>query len=1207
MCVDNLKRFDDLLEDLGEESHNFEKVMKKTQEIKNTQLEEEIYTPEGFDSSELIDIQGDGSDFSPSQEKFAFADAEDTDNQEYEAIEDAIEEDFSHNHSFQDSHSQNSYSEFHAQPVNAYQPDAIDLIVDGIFKSIDTPEYKEKRAKGLFAPKFTDDDEYDDDDDIGYVETEDLENLFGAPKELVELNQNFESLQNDLDDLDDIDSLLSEAKAFSKDEPEENEENFDNLDEENALETPFEENLEEMPLDLSQETKLEDNLDLGLSDDTFSDLSDFEMTDGEDLSLGLEDEPQDQHEDLENLEELPKDSLDTHAEEVEEAQDFELNNQEEDFATLGSLDDFPLEDTSLETLDAPQEKTEDFDPFTLDSEGLGDLNNFIGDKKDSTGGDFDFDLSLDDKLDAEELTNEPLSDIAQEITPINLDDDILDSGIAEEIPSAHEDIETLEEIPDIVALDEGEDFSPVLMSEEIADNLEVAQNQNLEEEIANIDDWEQEYENFQETEPLIANTPSEDLKSHQSYQTEDFSYQEPSHTQKEAPSQATLSDADVHKIQKNLNKLPLTLALHIRDILIKPQFNTKTKELITQELLKDFPNTFRLEALAGKDGTYQEGSKTSFMPVLKALAALVIIAFIISLGYFFIIKPYQDNKNLLQAGLEDIEKGQFDLGKDKFNRANPNLKWYNRYAEKFLEKNNYKDAEEKLVGIRDQAFNVIKLGAVDLDFENECTRLNIANLYLKQNRFEKALEDDTNPSKQYDDSLFYLHHQKPDSFDYADKVGNAYMLWANQVKNIPEKQKILKKAYDFYHQYYNEHPKVLDAFSRITQLSIDLDDEVDKKLDFITQHNLMPKLHHKTLAKLGLYFTEKERYNIVYQAISLLNHQKTTEPWAYYMMGNYYYKADNMDLAELSLIKGIHFNGEYNDKKQRIGTTDKKLESQMANMLGEVYLALANEYTGPTKFNQEKQDKFTKLSLYHFNQAKINDPDNALSYFHYGNMQYNFYNDYKKASEDFLTAYTMLKENQDLIPSQLYYHLSVSLYKTGKNNPERQKEWTEKSLEFLSELRTGSSFRIRPAVEYLLGMLYYDLGYFEESKEKFNNVLEYYQEDLSGFLRKPNPMSVRQNKIFYFLAVTHNNLGCIYQNLSIKNPSQNYEEQARLHFYKAIEMGTRYRNDNVLALSRLNLNDSLLRDNLRYAENFKIGKRPAYLYDFTPKYLEEYE
>lgn len=328
------------------------------------------------------------------------------------------------------------------------------------------------------------------------------------------------------------------------------------------------------------------------------------------------------------------------------------------------------------------------------------------------------------------------------------------------------------------------------------------------------------------------------------------------------------------KYKKNLNKLPLTLALHIRDILVKPQFNTKTKELITQELLKDFPNTFRLEALAGKDGTYQEGSKTSFMPVLKALAALVIIAFIISLGYFFIIKPYQDNKNLLQAGLEDIEKGQFDLGKDKFNRANPNLKWYNRYAEKFLEKNNYKDAEEKLVGIRDQAFNVIKPGAVDLDFENERTRLNIANLYLKQNRFEKALEDDTNPSKQYDDSLFYLHHQKPSSFDYVDKIGNAYMLWANQVKNIPEKQKILKKAYDFYHQYYNEHPKVLDAFSRITQLSIDLDDEVDKKLDFITHHNLMPKLHHKTLAKLGLYFTEKERYNIVYQAISLLNHQK---------------------------------------------------------------------------------------------------------------------------------------------------------------------------------------------------------------------------------------------------------------------------------------------------------------------------------------------
>jgi tetratricopeptide (TPR) repeat protein len=503
--------------------------------------------------------------------------------------------------------------------------------------------------------------------------------------------------------------------------------------------------------------------------------------------------------------------------------------------------------------------------------------------------------------------------------------------------------------------------------------------------------------------------------------------------------------------------------------------------------------------------------------------------------------------------------------------------------------------------------NIIKPGAVDLDPEDVRTRLNIASLYLKQKKFEKALENDTEPAKQYDDSLFYLHQKKPELFDYVDRIGQAYMQWADQVRVIPQKREILSRAYHLYFKHYNTYPESHEALSRITHLSVDLDDNVDKKLDFISQHGLIPKMHHQTMAKLGLYFTEKERYNVVYQMISVLNDQKTEEPLAYYMMGNYYYKADNMDLAELSLIKGIHFNGVYNAKKQRIDTRDKKLESRMANMLGEVYLALANEYTGPTKFNQEKQDKFVKLSLYHFDQAKINDPDNALSYFHHGNMHYKFYNDYKKSSEDFMTAYTMLKENQDVIPSELYYHLSVSLYQMGKAEPARSAEFAEKSLEFLSELRTGSAFRVRPAVEYLLGMIYYELGYFEEAREKFSNVLEYYQEDLAGFLRNPNPMSVRQNKIFYLLAVTHNNLGCVYQTLSIKDPSGGYEERARLHFYKSIEMGTRYRNDNILALSRLNLNDSLLRDNLRYAENFRIGKRPAYIYPFTPRYLEEYE
>jgi hypothetical protein len=65
--------------------------------------------------------------------------------------------------------------------------------VDEIFKSIDTPEYREKRARGQFAPKFSDSDDDDDEpeEDHSDIETDDLENLFGAPKELTKPEPGF--------------------------------------------------------------------------------------------------------------------------------------------------------------------------------------------------------------------------------------------------------------------------------------------------------------------------------------------------------------------------------------------------------------------------------------------------------------------------------------------------------------------------------------------------------------------------------------------------------------------------------------------------------------------------------------------------------------------------------------------------------------------------------------------------------------------------------------------------------------------------------------------------------------------------------------------------------------------------------------------------------------------------------------------------------
>jgi len=147
----------------------------------------------------------------------------------------------------------------------------------------------------------------------------------------------------------------------------------------------------------------------------------------------------------------------------------------------------------------------------------------------------------------------------------------------------------------------------------------------------------------------------------------------------------------------------------------------------------------------------------------------------------------------------------------------------------------------------------------------------------------------------------------------------------------------------------------------------------------------------------------------------------------------------------------------------------------------------------------------------------------------------------------------------------------------------------------------------------MMGMIYYRMNetkerFLEESKEKFNNVLEYYQDEINNFMRNPNPLSIRQNKIFYLNAVTRNNIGCVYNAMGIQKQDSAYFDLARAEFYKAMETAQRYNNRNTLALARINLKDSIFLDNIRYIENFRVGRRPTLLHDeYTPKYLEEFE
>lgn len=1161
--MENLKRYDYLLEDLGEESNNYEKVLQKTSELINSQHEENFDLPEDIDDAHSLD---EGL-LEVNDDSFSESGSTPIKTQDYE---DSGESDSDTEESYLNETSNES-------PIDAagYVPDETDPIIDSIFSNLDTPEYLEKRNSNGFAPKYIDSGENFDmeEEEETPIEIDELSEMYGAPKELEQLNNDLFSIDSQKDNFPDIKSLLSEAKEVMGAKEEEAESPFgENLEEEidltggtkNLEETPtLEENImpEEVPVE--EIPQLEE--EIGLS--------------GESPIPSLEENVSDlEIPNLENME-IEETGLDL----------TQANLQEEKLEEIPEISDIGLSQGEVEP-------TKETAPSLEEGKEGGELSHLEDFMKGEKGEEISFDLTGEHAEEGLEGNEETLLEMPSDL---NLEEAEIHEEKKVPVENREEKISSFEEKPvnlqdEIIQKDE-------MNLEELHEELPI------EEEKFNFDNWEKDLRDVDHEEGFVRKIDEDQFNRRKS----EFEYnvEKEDRTRKEAEnkiaSEESFSDNEIARIQANLNKMPAGLGIHIRNILLDDKANNRLKEEISIELSRSNPNIHHLKSLSRYEAKEEKEHKSQFVPFFKTVAVIAVLAVVFSGIYFLLLKPYFDKRNLLNSGLIDIENGNYLAANSKFEKASPGIEWYNRYALKFLEKNNTVEAEKKLTGTHDGA-NILVPGAVDLDPNDEETRFNIARVYLEQKRYEKVLENDIEAAKQYDDSLYYLYNKDPNNFKVVDKIGDVYAQWADDTKTIPEKKEKLQNAYNLYLKYWENHLEEVPAISKMLYLSAKLDDEVDKKIDhYIMPKGLLPKLDHRTLAELGEYYTDRERFKIVYDIIQILNDQKTEEPYAYYMIGKYFLRAQNIDNAERSLAKGDHFNGVYNSKGLRIKNIDNRLESKIAGLLGEVYVRLAEDYLGPTKLNQEKQKQFIDLANYHFRIAEENDPENPLIPYYQGNMHYRFFSDYNKSAELYLQAHALFQEKKDRAPVELYYNLSNSLYRIGDY---------ENSLEYLTTLQQQNpTIRIRPAVNYMMGMIYYKLNesrerFLDESREKLSNVIEYYNDEIQGYLRSPNPLSVRQNKVFYFTAITHNNIGCIYNALGIQKQDPAYFDLARAEFYKAIENGNRYNNRNVLALSRINLKDSIFLDNARYMDNFRIGRRPTLLYDdFTPKYIEEFE
>lgn len=1105
--MEDLKQYEKILENLGEESNNYDYVVNMVKDLKGKSVEDNIKVPD-FDYSDI--------------ESEEILDEYDT-----KELENEIK-----------SEKSPSFS-----PVNL-----IDPVVDELFKNIDTDEYREKREKGGFGPKFVEENLENIEEDIGEeieISEDELEAIIPQTEDVFEIKTNISGIESELNKIEEeinIDDLLKDAEKIVKTEKEEKKEESEEI----------EENIEEVPTE--KEEKVEEMEDLE----------------------GIEE--------IETLEDLGKENKDL--EEVEEVKEVETPIGVEEIETIKP------EPEEKEVLEEISEEVEEIkgkeETEEKEIEDIDHLKSFV------EGEDYGSDMTF--TLDEEEHI-EPLKETKIEKIEENVEE-VSEVGELEEVEEFKPKEEAMEEKPEI---------------EEIGETREIEEPEEKEEEYEILGEIEKEdikeikEEGFQEKEEKQEEI--KDFLEEESFESLEDEYKKmglktkvkedikedkiPKEIIQEYKREEKREEKKEDKIfQANLNRLPVSLMLRLKEVFSDPSVSPRIKQSIKTELSKLNPDIDRIKGFLG----YEEREAKSFIPVFRFASIMIILAILFSIIYFSLLKPYLRNKNLLLSGLEDIKNGNYVLANEKFDRADPSLYWYNRYALEFMKYKAYKQAEEKLMGIRGPNHEVIKKGGVDIDPDDRETRLNIAKVFEEQGMYEKVLENDAAPNMQYDDSLYYLYKKDPSDFSIVDKIGLTYVKWGNSFRKKSEKLPKYQKAHQIYTNYYETQEKENEVISRILYTSALIGDNVEEKFDDVQKKGLLEKMHDITLAQVGMYFIQNEEYKRTQKIIEVLNNMGTTEPFVYYMMGNFYYNIGNLKLAEKALVKGERFSWEIeNEIKKRI--IDEKTYSNIMNMLGNLYVSLANEYKGETEENKKKREEFIKLAYYHFNQAKKYNPNNKETYYRYANMMYDYYSDYLKASENYLISYNLYREEEEMPPLDMYYKLSASFYFLGDY---------DKSLEYLNDLRMNPSFRVRPAMEYILGMLYFKKGMLLDSRQKFLNTMEYYNKELESYIRNPNPMSIRQNKILFFNSILNNNIGVTYHMIADRERNNEYYNIARVHFYKAMELAHRYNNKTILALARLNLNDSIFQENIKYVEHFNI-KRDPILYDYIPKYLEEYE
>jgi tetratricopeptide (TPR) repeat protein len=467
----------------------------------------------------------------------------------------------------------------------------------------------------------------------------------------------------------------------------------------------------------------------------------------------------------------------------------------------------------------------------------------------------------------------------------------------------------------------------------------------------------------------------------------------------------SLSDEDFAAVQQTLGMMPRNLKIETESLIGEKDISPEELQRVLNLLVQGAPPK-TLAAVVGKitgkkieiPAQYEKKTGAAFeeekdslayffvntvLPVLRVVvAAGVLLGLLIFLGHRFIYTPLRA-QSLYKKGYEKLQEDEYAAGNEYFDRAaelNRKKSWYYRYAEGFIDKKQFRLAEEKYEHLLNH-YEYDKKGTLDYaHLESEV----LHNYPKAEQILKRYLSADETKDRDYDALL---------------ALGDNYLAWADE---DTAKFEDARNSYANLIQEYGERDELLFRMMRYFIRSDLVEgrqnwNEVDKLRQYF-QSDPNAEIETDAYAELGGYILAKGKIENVREVLYRAMDTDETVPEIHYHLAEYFKRTNQPlrqrnaledalyyfeeakplnrreltnyidtynDLGKLLYKEGEHLDAEeqllrakelYEDARERNVLGKKKQFGEIYYNLGNIYYYVSNNYDAAYALFEEAED-----------------------------------------------------------------------------------------------------------------------------------------------------------------------------------------------------------------------------------------------------------